>query len=226
MLSDYVQRMSARHYVQHLSYTTTKGLVKATGVRPRLPVDQRPGAAEISMRNYGLSILSTGCRWDGGSKSVLDPVLRNVTNLHYRSFDLEITGRGTSGDVSAICVFESSGEMPRLIVMRLPIPYLPDSTREATHCHWLLTTTLGTIVEGISHSRFWPSTAIFVLEDDAQEQQHRLAPLACIRHFAVCTTAMPWTVCTRQLCEPWCWAYNPMTPFSTLVRVLCTQRFN
>ena len=27
---------------------------------------------------------------------------------------------------------------------------------------------LGMIVEGVSHSRFWPKTAIFVLEDDAQ----------------------------------------------------------
>ena len=27
---------------------------------------------------------------------------------------------------------------------------------------------LGMIVEGVSHSRFWSSTAIFVLEDDAQ----------------------------------------------------------
>jgi hypothetical protein len=27
---------------------------------------------------------------------------------------------------------------------------------------------LGRIVDGISHSKFWPQTAIFILEDDAQ----------------------------------------------------------
>ena len=61
--------------------------------------------------------------------------------------------------------------MPRLIVMRLgndhtsatrpgaitPLSSVADNDAA-----------LGQIVEGVSHSRFWSSTAIFVVEDDAQ----------------------------------------------------------
>ena len=61
--------------------------------------------------------------------------------------------------------------MPRLQIMRLPndhtaggVPgkptptaYLADNDRG-----------LGMVVEAVSHSKFWPQTAVFVLEDDAQ----------------------------------------------------------
>src|SRR5208282_4606420 len=56
-------------------------------------------------------------------------------------------------------------------ILRLP----NDHTHGATH-GWRTPTAylaendlaLGQIVEAVSHSRFWPQTAIFVLEDDAQ----------------------------------------------------------
>jgi hypothetical protein len=67
--------------------------------------------------------------------------------------------------------FEREKDMPRLIIMRLPndhtsgtkigkptpIAYLADNDLA-----------LGRIVEGITKSTFWKDTAIFVLEDDAQ----------------------------------------------------------
>src|SRR5207244_3904021 len=67
--------------------------------------------------------------------------------------------------------FETTGQMPRLIFMRLgndhtfgtaagkiaPLSSVADNDYA-----------LGMIVEGMSRSRFWPKTAIFVLEDDAQ----------------------------------------------------------
>ena len=46
---------------------------------------------------------------------------------------------------------------------------------------------LGMIVEGISRSKFWGSTAIFVLEDDAQNGPGScgFAPLAGVPHFSL-----------------------------------------
>ena len=67
--------------------------------------------------------------------------------------------------------FESKGEMPRLLVMRLGNDHTSGTTpgkiaplSSAADNDYAL----GMIVEGVSHSRFWPRTAIFVLEDDAQ----------------------------------------------------------
>jgi hypothetical protein len=67
--------------------------------------------------------------------------------------------------------FEKTGVMPRLLLVRLgndhtfgtaagrltPISLFADNDYA-----------LGMIVEAVSKSRFWPKTAIFVLEDDAQ----------------------------------------------------------
>jgi YVTN family beta-propeller protein len=68
--------------------------------------------------------------------------------------------------------FEASGELPSLMVMLLPndhtaalVPGMP-SPRAMVADNDLA---LGQIVEAISHSRFWPETAIFVVEDDPQD---------------------------------------------------------
>jgi DNA-binding beta-propeller fold protein YncE len=66
---------------------------------------------------------------------------------------------------------DKRGEMPRLVVMSLPgdhtsgtKPGMP--TPEAAVADNDLA--LGRIVEAVSHGRFWPSTCIFVVEDDPQ----------------------------------------------------------
>jgi DNA-binding beta-propeller fold protein YncE len=67
--------------------------------------------------------------------------------------------------------FEARGALPDLIVMLLPNDHTsgtrPDlPTPRATVADNDLA--LGRIVEAITHSRFWPETAIFVVEDDPQ----------------------------------------------------------
>ena len=67
--------------------------------------------------------------------------------------------------------FEAEGEMPRLQILRLPNDHTHGASRG-----WRTPTAyvaendlaLGQIVEAVSHSKFWPQTAIFVVEDDAQ----------------------------------------------------------
>jgi hypothetical protein len=67
---------------------------------------------------------------------------------------------------------ERTGQWPRFIVMSLG----EDHTHALRPGHYTPTAmvasndqALGEIVEGVSHSRFWPKTAIFVIEDDAQD---------------------------------------------------------
>ncbi len=68
--------------------------------------------------------------------------------------------------------FEKTGQLPQLTIM-----HLPNDHTEGTKVGVLTPRAMvadndlavGRLVDVVSHSRFWPSTAIFVLEDDAQD---------------------------------------------------------
>ena len=67
--------------------------------------------------------------------------------------------------------FEAKGELPNFIIMLLPadhtsgtVPGLPTPNASVADNDLAL----GQIVEAVSKSRFWPETAIFVVEDDPQ----------------------------------------------------------
>jgi DNA-binding beta-propeller fold protein YncE len=67
--------------------------------------------------------------------------------------------------------FETEGEMPRLQIIRLPndhtsgaVPGKPTPAAQVADNDW----SVGLVVEALSHSKFWPEMAIFILEDDAQ----------------------------------------------------------
>jgi hypothetical protein len=67
--------------------------------------------------------------------------------------------------------FEREGDMPRLQIIRLPNDHTAGTvTNKLTPTAFMAENdlALGRIVEAISRSRFWPQTAIFVVEDDAQ----------------------------------------------------------
>ena len=98
--------------------------------------------------------------------------MQKVTNRAFRGFDLNYSDVDRARTFLAdLADYEKSGDMPRLMVMRLPndhtsgitpgrlspLAYNADNDQA-----------VGMIVEGISKSKFWGSTAIFVLEDDAQ----------------------------------------------------------
>src|SRR4029077_12508797 len=86
--------------------------------------------------------------------------------------------------------FEKAGEMPRLVVMRLPNDHTAGTTpRKPTVMAYLADNdrALGRVVEGLSRSRFWPHMAIFVVEDDAQNgsdhvDAHRTVALSISPH--------------------------------------------
>jgi hypothetical protein len=104
--------------------------------------------------------------------SVRDAVLAKVTNRFYRGFDLMFPDvERAKIFLSELAEYQQTGNMPRLIVMRLgndhtygATPGRPAPLSLAADNDYAL----GTIVEAVSKSRFWTSTAIFVLEDDAQ----------------------------------------------------------
>lgn len=98
-----------------------------------------------------------------------------------------------------LATWERSGAMPNLVIVQLPSDHTGGtspgfSTPKAAMADNDLA--LGRIVEGLSHSSFWPHMAIFVVEDDAQDgvdhvDGHRTVALAVspyIRRGAVDST--------------------------------------
>jgi DNA-binding beta-propeller fold protein YncE len=131
-------------------------------------------ARGISMRNYGYWATNRPQPGADGVQveSVRDPILAKVTNMKYRSFDLDYQDvKRAETFLADLAEFENTGTMPALMIMRLgndhthgtaPGKIAPLSSFADNDF------ALGMIVEGLSKSKFWKSTAIFVLEDDAQ----------------------------------------------------------
>jgi YVTN family beta-propeller protein len=135
------------------------------------------GAAQAgkTIRNYGYMTGNDPKMPPPGSEqisSVRDPVLAKVTNKFYRGFDLEYPDvERAKTFIAELKDFEQKNAMPQLMVMRLgndhtygaaagrksPLSMAADNDLA-----------LGMIVEAVSKSKFWGSTLICVLEDDAQ----------------------------------------------------------
>jgi len=130
--------------------------------------------AGISIRNFGYMVNNTLKSQPGGEQvaSVRDPVLAKVTNRMYRGFDLDYPDVDRAKVfLDELAEYEKSGEMPRLIVMRLGNDHTNGTTPGKRTPLALAADNdyaVGQIAEAVSHSRFWTSTAIFILEDDAQ----------------------------------------------------------
>ncbi len=81
---------------------------------------------------------------------------------------------------------ESTGRMPNLILLQLPSNHTNGASPGVSSAKAMVADNdlaVGQIVEAISKSRFWPKTAIFIVEDDAQNgvdhvDGHRTVALA------------------------------------------------
>ncbi len=131
-------------------------------------------AAGVSIRNYGYLGVNRKTTAEDGSEieDVRDPILKPVTDPRYHAYDLNYPDvKRAEAFLRDLAESEKKGDWPRFILIRLgnnhtmgttpgrlaPTAFVADNDAA-----------LGRIVEGISKSRFWPNTAIFVLEDDAQ----------------------------------------------------------
>lgn len=123
--------------------------------------------SRVSFRNYGEFESFKGPPWKATS-----PELAEVTDDRYPNFDLKIDDRTRIVEwAREFEAFERNGNLPQLELVRLP------NDHTAGTAPGMLTPTafvaqnddaVGRLVGIVSHSRYWKSTAIFLLEDDAQ----------------------------------------------------------
>jgi YVTN family beta-propeller protein len=170
---DYVQKMWPNSYAGRRKLYDYEGQ-EPTALPPAGYLWTNAAAAGLAMRNYGYFVNNrkTPAADATQIESVRDPVLRKVTNPNYRGFDLDYPDvERAKVFLRDLAEFESTGQMPRLILMRLGNDHTSGTTPGKIAPLSSVADNdyaLGMIVEGVSRSRFWSKTAVFVLEDDAQ----------------------------------------------------------
>lgn len=126
--------------------------------------------AHISYRNYGEFVTNPSST--GSEVTTHEAGLKGHTSTTYPGFDQEFS------DVDRVAIWMRdfrndvrSGSMPALEFVRLPNDHTSGTKPGSLTPEAYVAQNdyaLGRLVDAISHSRFWRSTAIFVLEDDAQ----------------------------------------------------------
>jgi len=90
----------------------------------------------------------------------------------FRGFDLSYSDQKRADRfIAELKRFEAEGDMPRLQILRLPNDHTQGATPgKPTPTAYVADNdlALGRLIEAVSRSKFWPRTAIFVVEDDAQ----------------------------------------------------------
>lgn len=165
--------------------------------------------AGVSYRSYGEFVQNSPKAGQPATTKL--KALQDHFDPWFRSFDLSYPdSKRAERFISELKRLESEGDMPRLQIVRLPNDHTHGVTRNA------LTPTaqvadndaaLGQIVEAVSRSKFWTNTAIFVIEDDAQNgpdhvDAHRTEALVIspyTRHGAVDSTLYSTTSMLRTI---------------------------
>ncbi|WP_235963780.1 bifunctional YncE family protein/alkaline phosphatase family protein [Tautonia rosea] len=110
--------------------------------------------------------------------------------------------------------FEETGTFPNFVILYLPQDHGSGTTpgMPTPNAHMADNDlALGRIVEGISASRFWPKTCIFVIEDDPQNGFDHIDG-----HRSICLVASPYTKRGAVVSE----FYNQTSVLHTMERIL------
>ena len=162
----------------------------------------RAAAAGVSYRSYGEFVHSPGNKLRA---------LEGHFDPGYRGFDLNYPDALRADRfISELQRFEREGDMPRLQIVRLGNDHTHGTTAgRLTPSAYVAENdaALGKLVAAVSQSRFWTNTAIFVIEDDAQNgpdhvDAHRTEALVIspyTKHGAVDSTCIP----PRACCARW-----------------------
>jgi YVTN family beta-propeller protein len=132
----------------------------------------------ISYRNYGFRVF-------GGKVASTEPRLADNTDLNFAGYNLRMpdsipdliqTGVDQPTRIGEwlkeFGQYEASGTLPQVEFVRLPNDHTAVDTPGAPTPRAYMADNdyaLGQLVDAVSHSTDWGSTAIFVIEDDAQE---------------------------------------------------------
>lgn len=129
--------------------------------------------AGLTVRDYGE--WTTNLKSPAGPRQidkVLDPPVAPFVDMNYRGFDLDYPDVERAHEfIREWKQFEAKGNAPNLLVVRMGNDHT-EGTRPGHLTPFALVAdndyAVGLVVDAVSHSNLWSSTAIFVIEDDAQ----------------------------------------------------------
>ena len=153
-------------------------------------------AKGLSLRNYGEFAVEHGrSAEDATSHGVVTaskPALAARTCPTYAGFDVKVTDQARADVwINELHQFERDGSMPALEILTLPNDHTAGATPRAPTPRAYMADNdwaLGRMIDALSHSRFWRSTAVFVVEDDAQDGADHVDS-----HRAPFLVISPWT---------------------------------
>jgi YVTN family beta-propeller protein len=216
--SDYTERLAPTNRARRRVLDDFEGQ-EITATPPAGYLWSNVASAGLPLRNFGFFVENRPGAAAGSEQvaAVRDPVLGRYTNRFFRGPDPMFADiERAKVFLSELAEYEKSGSMPRLILIRLagdlasaPAPLADNDAA------------FGTIVEAVSHSRFWPSTAIFALQADASGATRR-APAFVISPFAkhhAMDSAMYNTTSMLRTIELLL-GLHPMTQFDAAARVM------
>ncbi|MGH7134813.1 MAG: alkaline phosphatase family protein, partial [Pirellulales bacterium] len=150
--------------------------------------------AQVSYRSYG-EFIDPGKK-KGDPPIATLPALEGHFDPRFHPYDLDYPDvKRAERFIDELHDFEKSGDMPQFIVLRLPNDHTYGQRRGKPTPTAMVAENdlaLGKLVEAVSKSKFWKETAIFVVEDDAQNgsdhvDAHRTVALVispyCKRHY-------------------------------------------
>ena len=169
----YVQRMWPNSYGGRRAHYDYEGMERAA-MPPAGRIWTNALQKGLSIRNFGWWVENAKPLPTSGPliASTRDPQLAPYTNMNYRGFDLDYPDVEREKVFAAdLAQWEASGKMPAFTMVRLgndhtsgvaagkiaPLSAAADNDLA-----------VGRLVEAVSKSKFWATTAIFILEDDAQ----------------------------------------------------------
>ena len=152
------------------------------------PAAPGPGTFFEHLLKYDVDFVDlgelTGVLGHYGDEFVLnhvDVTYQGTANLNVSDID-----RATS----AIARLVTNGDFPPFVYMELPRDHTLGVSAGAPKPEYMIAENdeaTGRVVDAISHSRFWSSTAIFIVEDDPQEGYDHVD-----YHRTICVVVSPW----------------------------------
>ena len=125
--------------------------------------------AGVTLRNYGeFTRRDAAERWVATKASLAPHTCPTAAG-----WDLAITDqKRVDAWLAEFRRYEAGDSLPQLTILRLPNDHTAGSRADAPTPRAFMADNdlaLGRVIEALSHSRFWESTVVFVLEDDAQD---------------------------------------------------------
>jgi YVTN family beta-propeller protein len=167
--NDYLEKMWPSNYAERRPYYDFEDGAEASVAHAGYLFDAA-ARAQISFRNYGEMV--TAGPGHGVPVSTTHENLQTTTDPRFPTFDLTIP------DVERYAEwkrefdrYEATGTLPALEIVRLPRDHTAGTRPGQVTPQGMVADNdraVGLLVEAVSHSRDWGSTAVFVLEDDAQ----------------------------------------------------------